>query len=193
MVEKEIKEKLLQIAVEIEKCLLQEKEPILVAVEGSAAAGKTTLANLLGQRFDCNVWHMDDFFLRAVQRTEERLAEVGGNVDYERFREEVLANVLAKKAVSLQKFDCSQMELQEPEIVEYKRLNIVEGIYSTHPYFGDIYELKVFMDIHPEEQEKRIRRRNFPELAEKFFRIWIPKEQAYITKYDVKAKADIII
>ena len=32
---------------------------------------------------------MDDYFLQPYQRTEERLAEPGGNVDYERFKEEI--------------------------------------------------------------------------------------------------------
>lgn len=33
--------------------------------------------------------HMDDFYLQGRQRTYERLNEVGGNVDYERFAKEV--------------------------------------------------------------------------------------------------------
>lgn len=40
---------------------------------------------------------MDDFFLRIEQRTPERMTEVGGNVDYERFLETVLFPVSAKK------------------------------------------------------------------------------------------------
>lgn len=64
--------------------MLQEKE-ILLAIDGGSAAGKTTLGKLLEQRYACNVFHMDDFFLRPMQRTKERLAELGGNVDRERF------------------------------------------------------------------------------------------------------------
>ena len=40
---------------------------------------------------------MDDFFLRPEQRTEERLKEVGGNVDRERFLEEVARPLTNKK------------------------------------------------------------------------------------------------
>ena len=66
--------------------LITQKEQVIVAIDGNCTAGKTTLAGKLAEIYDCNVLHMDDFFLRAEQRTPERYAEVGGNVDYERFR-----------------------------------------------------------------------------------------------------------
>ena len=62
-----------------------EREHVFVAIDGPCASGKTTLAALLQRRFDGNVLHMDDFFLRPEQRTPERFAEPGGNVDRERF------------------------------------------------------------------------------------------------------------
>ena len=63
---------------------------LLIAVDGRCASGKTTLAATLEEETGCNVVHMDDFFLRPEQRTPQRLAEPGGNVDYERFRQEVI-------------------------------------------------------------------------------------------------------
>ena len=70
--------------------LLLEKSHVLVAIDGNCAAGKTTLAKKLAEHYDCNVLQMDDFFLRPEQRTPERFAQAGGNVDYERFALEVL-------------------------------------------------------------------------------------------------------
>ena len=69
--------------------LLSRQDRVIVAIEGSCGSGKTTLAALLAKHRDCNVFHMDDFFLRPHQRTPERFAQPGGNVDYERFREEI--------------------------------------------------------------------------------------------------------
>ena len=73
--------------------LLSEKQTVLVAIDGCCGAGKTTLAAILAEKYDCNVFHMDEFFLRPEQRTARRLAQPGGNVDYERFREEVLSSL----------------------------------------------------------------------------------------------------
>ena len=78
--------------------LLAEKDMVIMAIDGKCNSGKTTLASKLAEIYDCNVFHMDDFFLRPEQRTPERFAEVGGNVDYERFWEEVLLPLKSRKA-----------------------------------------------------------------------------------------------
>ena len=54
--------------------LMSQKERVIVAIDGNCTAGKTTLAGKLAERYDCNVIHMDDFFLRPEQRTPERYA-----------------------------------------------------------------------------------------------------------------------
>ncbi|MBS6367782.1 MAG: hypothetical protein KH420_10635, partial [Clostridiales bacterium] len=63
--------------------------PLTLAIDGRAAAGKTTLACQLQQHFGAAVIHMDDFFLPAELRTASRLQTPGGNVHYERFLQEV--------------------------------------------------------------------------------------------------------
>ena len=67
--------------------LLDQNRQVIVSIDGPCAAGKTTLAGKLSELYDCNVFHMDDFFLRPEQRTPARFAQPGGNVDYERFQE----------------------------------------------------------------------------------------------------------
>ena len=57
----------------------------IVTIEGGSASGKSTLAEILCEVYGCNVFHADDFFLRPEQRTPARFAEVGGNLDRERF------------------------------------------------------------------------------------------------------------
>lgn len=64
--------------------LLAQKDRIIIAIDGKCTAGKTTLAAQLAKEYDCNLFHMDEFFLRPEQRTTVRYTEVGGNVDYER-------------------------------------------------------------------------------------------------------------
>ena len=63
---------------------------LVIAIDGKCATGKTTLAARLASGLDADVIHMDDFFLPPAKRTQQRLSEPGGNVDYERFMEEVL-------------------------------------------------------------------------------------------------------
>ena len=172
--------------------LLKEKERVLVAIDGCCASGKTTLAETLSKSFDCNVFHMDSFFLRPCQRTAERYAETGGNVDYERFGEEVLKALLEGKPFSYRPYDCKTAALQESVEVSPKRLNLIEGSYSLHPYFGDVYDLRVLLTVSPELQRERILRRP-AFLHEPFFQKWIPMEQKYFEEFTIARTADLIL
>lgn len=170
-----------------------DKKRIIVALDGRCASGKSTLGFYLQELFDANLFHMDDFFLQAHQRTEERLAEVGGNVDYERFMEEVLKPVLSGEPVHYRRFDCKSMTLAESASIPNKRVTIIEGSYCMNPYFGDIYDLKVFTDIEEPEQLENIRARNGEEKLVVFKERWIPKEEAYFKKFKIREQSDIVV
>ena len=73
---------------------------------------------------------MDHFFLPPERRTPERLAEPGGNVDWERCLEEVLRPLRQGKFVSYRPYDCHQDCLLDPIEVSPLRLTLVEGAYS---------------------------------------------------------------
>ena len=172
--------------------LLERRERILVAIDGKCTSGKTTLAAQLAEKYDCNVFHMDDFFLRPEQRTPARFAEAGGNVDYERFYRQVLQPVRNGDRFSYCPFDCRTFTLSSPVAVMPKRLNIIEGAYALHPYFADPYDLKVLLTVSPQCQHRRILERP-AHLQERFFTQWIPMENRYLEAFGIAGKADIIL
>ena len=172
--------------------LLTQKDMVIVAIDGKCTSGKTTLAFKLAEIYDCNVFHMDDFFLRPEQRTPDRFTEVGGNVDYERFQEEVLLPLKSGKAFSYRPFDCSTFTLAAPVAVAPKRLNIIEGTYSHHPYFGNPYDLKILLTVDEETQRKRILERPVF-LHKRFFVEWIPMENRYFDGFAISANSHITI
>lgn len=178
------------ICAEIDRRLAQ-NSAVLVAIDGNCTAGKTTLAATLAARYDCNVFHMDDFFLRPQQRTPQRYAESGGNVDYERFYTEVLLPLKENKPFSFRKYDCSIQALGAEELVQQKQLTIIEGTYSTHPYFKNPYDLTIFLGIDPTEQEKRVRQRP-QHLHQAFFERWIPMEEQYFNAFSIADHCDLI-
>ena len=172
--------------------LLEQKNIVLVAIDGKCTSGKTTLAAKLAEIYDCNVFHMDDFFLRPEQRTAERFAQIGGNVDYERFMEEVLTPLKTGYTFSYRPFDCSAFTLAEPVSVTPKKLNILEGTYAHHPYFSDPYDLKILLTIDEQTQRERILQRPVF-LHKRFFEEWIPMENHYFDSFEIPRKADIIL
>ena len=131
----------------------------------------------------------------AEEKTEtpEVEAEVGGNLDRERFYDEIIVPLTKNETVTYRPFDCGSQTLDDPITVPPKKLTIVEGVYSTHPAFSRYYDLAVFLDIDPEYQKKRILARNSPRFAERFFNEWIPLENRYFEGTDIKKRSDLII
>ena len=172
-----------------------EKElPVILAIDGRCGSGKTTLAGMIAQRYRAEVIHMDDFFLQKDQRTPERLAEPGGNVDRERFRREVILPILeGKDQFEYQRYDCSRQEFGETVRIVKSPLIVIEGAYSFHPYFGDIYDIRIFMDVDPAEQRRRILSRNGPEMLLRFVSEWIPMEELYFKTFQIKEKCSICL
>lgn len=172
--------------------LLAKQSQIIIAIDGNCTAGKTTLASHLGSIYDCNIFHMDDFFLPPKLRTAERLATPGGNVHYERFHDEVLIPLTSCKAYSYRPYDCHIQALTDAVQVLPKPLNIVEGTYSMHPELASAYDLSIFLHITPDVQRERILTRA-PQLHENFFNKWIPMEELYFKECRVKERCEIIL
>ncbi len=169
------------------------KHSVNIAIEGNSGAGKSCLAALLQEIYDCNIFHMDHYFLTPDLKTEERLKEAGGNVDYVRFRKEVIDGLNSGKEFSYQIYDCSKGSLDEIVNVKPKMLNIIEGSYSMHPTLAESYDLKIFLGIGAQEQSRRILERNGPFMYEKFISLWIPLENRYFSELDIVSKCDIVI
>lgn len=167
--------------------------PCVISIDGKSGSGKSTCAKLISDIYGYPIVHMDDFFLQKEQRTIERLNEIGGNIDYERFNKEVVLPVLNKQSFTYQIFDCQSMSIQGSNNIRFNNGIIIEGCYSMHPTFNDYSHLKVFMDVSFELQKERILKRNGEYMLKRFVEEWIPKENQYFETFMIKEKADIII
>ena len=183
---------LLPLLCAIDARLTQNRRTVL-AIDGPCGSGKTTLAALLAQLYGCPVFHADDFFLRPEQRTPERFAEPGGNLDRERLREEVLLPLHQGQTVSYRRFDCHSLTLQPPMTVAPAPLSIVEGSYCLHDELAPLYDVSVCLSISPELQRARILARNGEDMAQRFFARWIPLEQAYFNAMKPQTKCGFIV
>lgn len=177
---------------EISKLLAGDKKVLIVSIDGMSASGKSTLGCYLQHMFDANLFHMDDFFLEKEKRTGERMSQIAGNIDYERFYRDVLVPVIEEERIKYRPYSCKKGKFEEERVIDNKRLNIVEGSYSNHPYFGEAYDLRVFMEISSELQISRIRTRNGEAGLKGFINEWIPREERYFKNYKVKEKCLVL-
>lgn len=181
-----------EITARVETLQTAGKRPVVIGIDGMAASGKTTLTALLEQALDASVIHMDDFFLPQGFRTPKRLKTPGGNVYYERFKEEVVPYLRCGDLFGYRVFDAHKHEYTGTRVVQPKPVIIVEGSYCMHPALGEIYDLKLFSKVSPDEQMKRIRETR-ARVAEMYKAMWIPMENRYHEAFDIEAKCDLVI
>lgn len=173
--------------------LLKNKTSIVIAIDGMAASGKTSLAKDLKSKYKATIIHMDDFFLQDHQRTNERFKEIAGFIDYERFNEEVMQALKSGYAFSYHKYNCQSKTMTKEYVGNDNQVYIIEGAYSLREEFQDTYDIKVLMLIDEDKQITRIKARNNASLLRKFKEDWLIRENTYIKEYKLKEMADIII
>ena len=146
------------------RALAATQSRVLVAIDGRCAAGKTTLAASLQAQLECNVFHMDDFFLRPLHDGQ---------------------------AVTYRPYDCHTQQLHAPVRAEVRAVSIIEGSYSCHPALWDLYYLHVFLSVGLEEQRRRIAARSGEKMLPMFTNVWIPMEETYFAQFRVAERADL--
>lgn len=171
---------------------LKEKDKIIVAIDGRCGAGKTTLASELEKMYDCNIIHMDEFFLRPPQRTQERLEKAGENIDHERFLKEVLLPMTVGSGFSYCPYSCAMGAFAEEKYISCKRVNIIEGTYSCHDNLYKYYDIRVFLSVDKEEQMTRIVNREGCQKAQDYKNKWIPLEEKYFRVCEIEARCELI-
>lgn len=171
--------------------LIKKQKQVVIAIDGDAASGKSTVAAYLKQIFKADVIHMDDFFLQDEQRTVDRLNEIGGNLDYERFLKTVIEPLHHKKNISYAAYDCQTKQLNKQETIIDPQVLIIEGSYSMRYEFMKVYDLTVVLHLDKQTQLNRLKKRHSA-LFERFQSEWIPKEKAYQKAFKINERATLI-
>lgn len=168
----------------------EKNKKLVIGIDGNSAAGKTTFAGLLKEKYGCEVISMDEFFLPAKLRTKERLGEPDGNVHYERFEQEAVKGILSRQGFDYRVFSCHEMDYVGTKHIENNRMLVVEGCYSMRKDFRGIYDLSIFMGISKKEQKERILKRNGEEGWRLFSEKWIPMENRYFEECRIEECCD---
>ena len=170
-----------------------EKDKIIISIDGMTGAGKTTLTQELSEKLNAQIFHADDFLLPPSLRTEERYNEPGGNIHYERMKEEVIDKIKEGKindVIKYKPFNYIIQDFGEEIYLKMNIINIVEGSYCLHPYFGKYYDICIFMKINEKKQIERLTKRE-PIMINDFINKWIPLEKKYHEAFKLYDKCDI--
>lgn len=156
-----------------------------VAIDGPCASGKSTLGAALAQIYRCPLIHMDDFFLRPEQRSAQRLDQPGGNIDYERFYEQVLAPLQADRPARYCPWQCHNGSFGPQITVEPGPLTLVEGCYCLRPDLRDGFQLRIWVTAAWPSRRQRLLGRGGEECLARFEQLWIPLEDRYFDHFSV--------
>lgn len=157
------------------------KGTVLIAVEGDSGGGKSYYSQVIKDYYKqrCNLFHADDFFLPQQRKTQKRLSEIGGNINYEDLLD-LIGGILKGEEVSYAPFDCALQTFKEKITVKPAQINIIEGVYSAHPLLRKYYDIIADFNISGEEQHKRIFFGRGENMLARFNELWLPLEKTYL-------------
>ncbi|MDR0292272.1 MAG: hypothetical protein LBI01_05910 [Elusimicrobium sp.] len=161
---------------------------MILAIDGRAAAGKTTLAKFFAACAAARIIHTDDFFLPPQKRSKK----IAGHIDLDGLKK-VLQNLSDGKYAAYKPYDCGRGKYKKEIKIKPEDLIIAEGCYSLHPKLAKYYNQKIFVDISPSVQKKRILARGGEKSLQAFKKIWIPEEEKYFRRYAPQKRCDITL
>lgn len=171
---------------------MQTKSANHIGIDGRCASGKSTVSTLITEVFHLHIFHMDDYFLPVSLRSEKRLAQVGGNVDYERFEKEIIESMMKQETTIYKRYDCQCDSFDEEITVPYQACTIWEGSYAHHPRFQAFLTARIFITCCEDVQKERLKKRSLT-LFDRFVNEWIPMEETYFKTYSIQKQSDIVV
>lgn len=163
----------------------------IVAIEGPACSGKSTLAEQLSASFEAELVHIDDFFVPFDERSFRNKGLPMANIDWERLIDQILSE--NRKTVPYWRYDCSNHCFVEKKKIDRSKRLIVEGVSSLRDELYRYFDFSVFLTIESSVQKERLLRREPEWKLEKWFSEWLPAEEEYFDSVHPENRADIVV
>lgn len=140
--------------------------PVVIAIDGASASGKSTLAEHLAGRLDAGILHMDDFYRdesEAIRRSYDAAAGILRYFDWERLRDEALMPLRAGVPARFRPFDWQRgFGLGQVVAVDAAPVMIVEGVYSARPELRHLIDVTVLVTAADKVRRERRLQRHSP-------------------------------
>jgi cytidylate kinase len=160
-----------------------------LAIDGPGGAGKSALATQLANDLGATIIPMGAFLL---PERKHRISAIAKNYDLDRFFEEVMDNLLAKKDICYRVMDLISGELKHEKVtIPAGQKVIVEGIYSLELSFRDSYDLSIFVDAPKKFLMERAF--EFEAGATSWLDKWLPGEETYLAAQHPKLGAMLVL
>jgi uridine kinase len=156
----------------------------IIAIDGPAGAGKTTLANRIADRFSRKsaIVHMDDLYDGWDSSLTPKLTRTLVN--------QILVPVWQGKDFGYRKYDWLTARFGEPNRFSAPDLLIVEGVGSGQRATGKYLTELIWIDIEPEVGLTRVLARDGEYLHEEML-VWQMREYEHFKAENTRDRATI--
>lgn len=167
--------------------LCKDKDRSIIAIDGPAGAGKTTLAHELYLAFSPNrsvqVIHMDDLYDGWDNALTQDLSKV---LKY------IVDQHIAKSAAKIRRYNWSTSSFGDIETLPLSELLILEGVGSADIEIQDQLAAVIWMEIEPEDGLNRVIDRDGQQVADQMKK-WLTTQEKYFSQHSTREKADFIL
>jgi len=167
--------------------LCKEKSRPVIAIDGPAGAGKTTLAHeiflALSNKMSVQVIHMDDLYDGWDNALSKDLSKI---LQY------VVSQHEVKSPTSIQRYNWESSSFGESEELPVSDLLILEGVGCGDKELQDRFAALIWMEIDPEDGLKRVVNRDGLQVQDQMQK-WLGTQAEYFLQHSTREKADFIL
>jgi uridine kinase len=157
---------------------------LIISIDGNAGAGKTTLASKIADEFSgVEVIHMDDLY-------RGWLLTLGPTLTRE--LQSILDQLNEKAEVTYSKFDWLKNEIGESVTITAPKILVLEGVGSGQESIAESVDLKVWIQLSPEEGLTRVLRRDGLTIATEM-ELFLSDQEAHFTAELTQERSDFQI
>lgn len=167
----------------------------LVAIDGLAGAGKSTLATRICQTLDKVVTVRADHFYKPIGQSQQNHLKPRDKYlqyfDWQRLLDTVMLPVLGGSEARYQYHDWADDTIVGWRSVTPENLVIIDGVFTIRPELRSFYSATVFIDTPREQRLERLLSRSYDDIS--WIEHWTSAEDWYTSNIQPAKYADIIL
>jgi uridine kinase len=189
----------------IQRRLVRQSPPLVVALDGGSGAGKSTLAACVARRVDAAWIPVDDFYRADIPDHRWDDIPVDARLDlifdWRRLRENVIQPLLEGKParwyafdfVSGRRPDGTYGMQTEPTERAPADVILLDGAYTAGPPLADVVDLTVLVDVPVAVRHARQAAREDADFLHRWHTLWDPFEAYYFGEVRPRASFDLVV
>jgi para-aminobenzoate synthetase len=185
--------------------ILEQRRPVVVALDGGSGAGKSSLAASLAEALDAVIVPQDDFYSGRIPQREWEVRSAADRcrdvIDWARVRAEALDPLRAGHAARWHPLDFEAgpggdgTYALSSRIIERHPASVIilDGAYSASPALADLVDLTVLVDVPLAERHRRLAAREDPTFLRQWHALWDAAEAYYFGRVRPASAFDLVV